>query len=100
MKDNINYIVKSNYFKANELNFIQVFNFNGSITKVINNSNESTFFIDIYYDKKISNIFIIAGNKGYIKSYDYKNNILKNKYFVKENTIANINRVIVLDNEE
>ena len=51
--NNDNFIVTSNaqlyYGKNAEL--IKVFDFEGKKIKEINNSNENTFFIDIYYDK-------------------------------------------------
>ena len=40
-----------------------------------------TFYIDNYYDKKLSKNYIITGNKGFIKSYDYNNNKIYHKYY-------------------
>ena len=38
------------------------------------------YFIDIYYDNDLFKNYIITGNKGYIKSYDYNKNKLYHKY--------------------
>ena len=80
-KNNINYLVTSNcnYFGDSEL--IKIFDFKGNKIKEINDSNDATLFIDIYYDKKYSKNFIITGNKNYIKSFDYDKNNLYYKYF-------------------
>ena len=37
-------------------------------------------FIDTYYDKKFSKNYILTGNYGYVKSYDYDENKLYHKY--------------------
>ena len=59
---------------------VKVFNLNGIKIKEINNSNEDTYFIDTYYDNKLSKIFIIVCCRNYSKSYDYSNNKLYQKY--------------------
>ena len=64
---------------------IKIFNFNGNIAKEIKDSNEKTIFIDVYYDDILSKIFIISCNFNYIKSYDYRNNTLFNKYYDNQN---------------
>ena len=62
------------------LELIKIYNFNGIITKTINDSKDRTFFINTYHDNKTNKIYIIKGSQGYIKSYDYNNNILYKKY--------------------
>ena len=52
--------------------------------KEINISNDETCFVDIYYDKELFKNYIIAGNEGYIKPYDYTNNKIYHKYFDKK----------------
>ena len=59
---------------------IQVFDLNGNIQKEINKTDNFIFFIDAYYDEKLSKNFIITGNDGYSKSYDFINNKLYYKY--------------------
>ena len=59
---------------------IKVFDFKGCKIKEIKESKEQTFFIDTYYDIKFNKIYILTGNNGFIKAYDYNNNEVKNKY--------------------
>ena len=74
---NHNYIITSNY-KSNKYygnpELIKMFDFNGNKIKEINNSNDDTLFIDIYYDNKLNKNFIITGNNNNVKSYDFKEN--------------------------
>ena len=57
----------------------------GKKIKEINNSNDETYFIDIYYENILSKYYIITGNLNYIKSYDYTNNQLYHIYNDKDN---------------
>ena len=59
---------------------IKVFDFNGKKIKEINDSKDNTIFIDSYYDNKVSENFIITGNIGHAKSYDYTNNKIYHTY--------------------
>ena len=80
LHDNNNiYIITSNwnFIKADN---IKVFDLKGNKLNEIKNSNEGIFYIDTYYDKNLSKIYIITNNKSYIKSYDYKQNILYHYY--------------------
>ena len=63
---------------------LKVFNLYGKTIKIIKNSNERTFFLESYYDKKASKQYIIAGNQNYIKSYDYYSNKVYHKYYDNE----------------
>ena len=62
---------------------IKIFDLKGNKIKEINNSNNKTFFIDMYYENKnkLSKIFIITGNYGYSMSFDYKQNKIYHKYY-------------------
>ena len=60
---------------------IKIFDFNGNKIKEINDSKEKTLFIEVYYDEIFSKNFIISCNFNYIKSYNYQNNKLYNKYY-------------------
>ena len=53
---------------------IKVYDFKGNKIKEIKYSNEDTYFIDTYYDKKLNNNYIITGNYSYIKKYNYIQN--------------------------
>ena len=80
------YILTSNsniYWKRDGNEFIKVYNFNGNKIKEINDSCDRIVYIDNYYDKKSSKNYIITGNYGYVKSYDYNKNKLYHKYLSK-----------------
>jgi regulator of replication initiation timing len=81
--DDKNYIVTCNSSQKSE--GIKIFDFYGVQTKEIPNSNEDTYFIDTYYDKKLFKYFILTGNIGYVKSYDFSDKKLYYKYFDKGN---------------
>ena len=75
--NNIIYILTSNCnWNFENCELIKIYDFNGNKIKEINNSNENTFIIDSYYDIKSNKNYIISGNIGYCKSYDFKNNKL------------------------
>ena len=96
LKNNNNqiYIATSNYTDKCPNN-IQIFNLNGEKIKDINNSDENTFFIDVYYDISSLKTFIITGNIGYVKSYDYDINKIYFEYKDKYNSYSNhINLII------
>jgi len=60
-------------------------------------SQDCSYFIDTFYDNKLDKNYIISGNKGSIKSYDFDNNIL---YRVYESGDESINQsIIIIDNE-
>ena len=72
----------SNYTVGTEK--IKIFNLKGEIIKKIKNSNEDTLYIDTYYEKEQSKTYIIVCIKNYIKSYDYDDNKLYQKYSEKK----------------
>ena len=79
--NNRNYIISCNDIEDKKFSEpIKVFDFNGQKTKEINNSNERSFFIDSYYDKKNNKNYIITSNKGYAKSYDFQENQIYHLY--------------------
>ena len=81
-KNNI-YIITSNYYIFNP-DPIKVYDINLYLDlnkiKEINDSYESTKFITTYYDIKKNKNYIITGNKGYLKSYDFNLNKVYHKY--------------------
>ena len=83
------YIVTSNcgvYTNGNPNNEpIKIFDLKGNKIKEINNSNDNTTFIDIYYDDKNKKKYILTGNRGYNKSYNYDENNIYNIYYDKKN---------------
>ena len=73
------YIISSNSHLFNT-EPMKVFSHKGKKIKEINDSNNNTFFIDIYYDKKYFKKYILTGNYGYVQSYDYEKNKIYKKY--------------------
>jgi len=79
---NQNYFVTSNFaFGGTYVEPIKIYDFKGNKIKEINDSNDDTYFIDIYYDKKDFKNYIITANYNYIKSYDYNQNTIYHKYY-------------------
>ena len=81
---NINYIITSNK-NYNNPEPIKVFDFNGNKVKEIYCSNDTVYYIDIYYDNNLLQNYIITGNDGYTKSYDYNKNEIYQKYYEVNN---------------
>ena len=79
-EDNKIYIITCNRNKQGNCESIKVFDFNGYITKEINNSKEQTYFIDAYYDDIFLKVYIVTGNVGFVKSYDYNKGDVYHKY--------------------
>jgi len=97
--NNNNYILTSNAY-GNNLESIKVFDFNGNKIKEINDSKDSIYFIDVYKENQSSDIYILTGNNGYTKSYNYLNNSTYHKYWDNDNNrhcsiIINNNNSIV-----
>jgi len=76
------YIASSNWnfdFAEN----IKIFDIKGKKIKEINDSNNKTVYIESYYDIKKLKTYIVTGNDGSIKSYNYSENNLYHKYYQK-----------------
>jgi len=74
------YIIVSNTNSVDSKNPIIVFGLNGKKIKEINDSCDKAYFIDAFYDEKFSTNYIITGNDGYVKSFDYNKNKLYHTY--------------------
>lgn len=59
---------------------IKVYDLKGKSIKTINDSDNNTYFIDIYYAENTSKKYIITGNSGLSRSYEYNENKLIKKY--------------------
>ena len=92
------YVLTSNANWGDEFESIKVFDLNGNKISEINDSNEYTICIISYFDINLFNNYIITGNKGYIKSYSYKDNKVYHTY--SYNDYNNHNSIIVYDNKE
>ena len=75
------YIIVSNSNNFDKAKPIKVYELNGNQKMEINNSKDDTYFIDVYYDNKLSKNYIITGNYYDVKSYDFDENKLYYKYF-------------------
>ena len=80
--NNQNYILTCNYkFNIDSFESIKVYDFKGKKIKELKQSKDNAFFIDSYYDNKLSTFFILTSNKGYCKSYDYNKNQIYHTYY-------------------
>ena len=77
------FIVSSNFCHLENSDPIKIFDLTGNKVDEINCNDNNIFFIDIYYDLETFITYIITGNYGYVKSYDYNNKKKYHKY--KEN---------------
>ena len=78
---------------------IKIYSFKEQI-KIIDNSNEETYFIDVYYEDEFNKIYIVTGNKGFVKSYDYYNNQLYKIYYDKDLTKSHDSILVNKDIED
>ena len=97
--NNQNYIITSNCNFANRnYELIKVFDFNGNKIKEMENSNDRTYIIDSFFDKKLCKNYIISGCCGYVKSYDFNTNKIYHKY--NDNDKIFHNSIIINNLEE
>ena len=95
-ENNSNYIITSKTNIGADKESIKVYDFNGKKRKTINYSNEMTFYIESYFDKKIMKNYIITCNKGHIISYDFKEN--KKYHIYKDSNNTEIHNCSLIDN--
>ena len=74
------YIITSNYSYSEIPEPIRLYNMEGYKIKEINYKNNQTYFIDIYHDKKLAIKYIITGNLGFVRTYDYTNDCKYHRY--------------------
>ena len=98
--NNQNYILTTKYNILNDSELIKVFDFKGNKIKELNDSNDNTYFIDTFYDNKYSKNYIITGNNGSIKSYDYNENKIYHNYDDNNNRIRSIYNAIINKQKE
>jgi len=77
---NKHYIISTNcsYYSLSEP--LKVFDIYGNKIKEFDDSNDYTFVVDTYYDRKSQNHYIITGNNKNVKSFDFNENEIYNKY--------------------
>ena len=96
IENNNYYIITSNYSDNSEL--LKVFDLNGNKIKELINSGDDSSFIDTYYDLKLNKNYIITGNIGYVKSYDYNEEKIYHEY--SENDLEDHCSIIIYDKED
>ena len=74
------FVVTSNYSYSEVPEPIKLYNLEGYKIKEINYKNNQTYFIDIYHDKKSDIKYIITGNLGFVRTYDYSNDCKYHRY--------------------
>ena len=81
------YLLTSNRNHLGNSEEIKIYDLKGNQIKKISDSNENTCFIDTYIErgKDFDRYFILTGNAGYAKSYDFQKNKLYMKYCEKNN---------------
>ena len=72
------YIIAGNYSENNDT--LKVYDLKGNYIKQINDSYGSTSFINSFYDSRNSKNYIITGNIGCVKSFDFNKNKLYHIY--------------------
>jgi len=74
-KENCNYIITS---APNE--YMKVWDFSGKLIRTFGQNDESTYFIDTYYDTKDKKYYIINANSSDVKSYSFKTGLIYRRY--------------------
>ena len=74
------FIVTSNYSHSEVQEPIRLYNMDGYKIKEINYKNNQTYFIDIYHDKQFDIKYIITGNLGFVRTYNYTNDCKYHRY--------------------
>ena len=74
------YIATSNYSYSEIPEPIRLYNLEGYKIKEINYKNNQTFFIDIYNDRQFDIVYIITGNFGFVRTYNYTNDCKYHRY--------------------
>ena len=83
--DNNIYIITSNFaFGGTYVENIQSFDLKGNKIIELNDTNDDTYLIDIYFDIKSCHNYIITGCHYFIKAFDYNDNKLFCKYYDKD----------------
>ena len=91
------YVVTSNYSYSEVPEPIRLYNLEGYKIKEINYKNNQTYFIDIYNDKKTDITYIITGNFGFVRTYDYTNDCKYHRYNDEEENEYEHYNVIIYD---
>ena len=90
---------KQNYIITNGTNYsdnIKIFYINGKLLEQMSSSNETTNFIESFYDNKIYKNYIVTCNEGYVKSYDFSSK----KFIIYDDNSQNDHSSLIINNDD
>jgi len=103
-KDNIIYIISSNFAELSnkkDIYPIKVFDLGGKLIKDINDSEcKLTMYVDSFYDKRLFKHYILSCNGNYVVSYDFDDNKIYHKYNAGSVNKINYGSSIVINDSE
>ena len=82
------------FYNENNQEPIKVFDIKGNKIKEINDSEDNAYYIDNYYDNDLNKNYLLTGNTGYIKSYDYNENKIYHKYSENNDMYGHLSIII------
>ena len=101
LKNNKNiYIISCNCYWGGIPESIKIFDIKGNKIDEIIDSNDQTLFINSYYDNKSNINYILTGNKGSVKSYNFNKSKLYHKYIDDDINKMNHLCLTINDNEQ
>ena len=74
-KENKNYVVSSSF---NDV--IKLWDFKGNLLRTVGKNKKNTYFLEVYYDKKTNEFYIINTNENDIRTYSFLTGELYQKY--------------------
>ncbi len=90
------YIIVSNQSFNLVNNPLLVFDLKGNKIKKIKNSNDDTSIVDVFYDNNSNKNYILTGNYGSVKSYDFEKDELYHTYINIDNKKDSYSSIIIL----
>ena len=91
------YQKESYIYTSSDCDYIKIFDINGKFKKNINKTNNETYFIDTYYDKKDFKYYLISGDMKCVKSYDVNTDQLFRTY-IDSNSFSEHVSVFIYNN--
>ena len=98
--NNNNYIITCHNSISDNSGKIKIFDFKGNKICEINDSDYMSFFVDTYYDKNLSQYYIIGSFNYFIQSYKYDQNSIYHKYIYNKDSFGNTTCNIIIDDFE
>ena len=74
LDNNKYYIITNNLLFSCFYEPIHIYNIKGNKIKDIEDSEEHSYYIGVYYEIENKKCYIITGNEGHLKSFDYNTN--------------------------